>query len=54
MIYLLDTNTCIYHINGRSENIKRQIATHPRIKILICDVVKTLFKSMMKQPLLMT
>lgn len=41
MSYLLDTNTCIYYINGQSENIRQQMSTRPKASIFICDVVKT-------------
>lgn len=40
MKYLLDTNTCIRFLNGRSENImKKLIMTEPE-DIMLCSVVK--------------
>ena len=40
MTYLLDTNTCIYFLNERSERLTRRIkATHPR-DMLTCAIVK--------------
>ena len=40
MNYLLDTNTCIYFLNERSDPLTRRIkTTHPR-EIVVCSVVK--------------
>ena len=39
-MYYLDTNTCIYFLNGRSENIKRKILATPPIEIAIPSIVK--------------
>lgn len=39
MIYLLDTNTCIRHINGRSPAIGHQLRQHRPSDILLCSVV---------------
>lgn len=49
MTYLLDTNTCIRYLNGRSENIRQQLeATQPQ-DIVLCSVVKAeLFYGAMK------
>jgi len=40
MIYLLDTNTCIQYLTGRSENVTQKFKTTPRQNIDLCDVVK--------------
>ena len=40
MIYLLDTNTCIQYLTGRSENVINKFKTTPRQNICLCDVVK--------------
>lgn len=40
MIYLLDTNTCIQYLTGRSENVTQKFKTIPRQNIGLCDVVK--------------
>ncbi|MFN8489701.1 MAG: type II toxin-antitoxin system VapC family toxin [Caldilineaceae bacterium] len=40
MIYLLDTNTCIKYLNGRSEQIHQALATKQADEIRICSVVK--------------
>jgi tRNA(fMet)-specific endonuclease VapC len=49
MTYLLDTNTCIRYLNGRSENTRQQLeATQPQ-DIVLCSVVKAeLFYGAMK------
>ncbi len=40
MSYLLDTNTCIYFLNERSERLTRRVkTTHPR-DIVVCAIVK--------------
>jgi len=53
-MYFLDTNTCIYYLNGKSENIKRKILSLPPIRIAIPSLVKAellfgAFKSRKKQ-----
>jgi tRNA(fMet)-specific endonuclease VapC len=40
MIYLLDTNTCIQYLTGRSENVINKFKTTHRENICLCDVVK--------------
>jgi tRNA(fMet)-specific endonuclease VapC len=40
MTYLLDTNTCIQYLNGRSENIKRHLESKQPQEMLVCSVVK--------------
>ena len=49
MSYLLDTNTCIKYLNGRSDNIRKNIESkHPQ-DIMVCSVVKAeLFYGSMK------
>lgn len=49
MTYLLDTNTCIRYLNGRSDPIRRRLeATRPQ-DIVVCSVVKAeLFYGAMK------
>ncbi len=49
MIYLLDTNTCIRYLNGRSDRIRRRLeATRPQ-DIVVCSAVKAeLFYGAMK------
>ncbi len=39
-MYYLDTNTCIYYLNGRSDNIRKRILSTPPIKIAIPAIVK--------------
>ena len=40
MTYLLDTNTCIRYLNGRSESVQRRLeATRPQ-DVLLCSMVK--------------
>jgi len=39
-MYFLDTNTCIYFLNGRSESIRRKILMTPPIEIAIPSIVK--------------
>jgi len=49
MKYLLDTNTCIRYWNGRSENIRKSIASMNPQDIFLCSVVKAeLFYGSMK------
>ncbi|MCC5899482.1 MAG: type II toxin-antitoxin system VapC family toxin [Phormidium sp. BM_Day4_Bin.17] len=40
MTYLLDTNTCIQYLTGRSQAIIDKFKTTPRQNIYLCDVVK--------------
>lgn len=49
MRFLLDTNTCIRYLNGRSEAIRNHIeSTHPQ-DIVVCSIVKAeLFYGAMK------
>ena len=49
MKYLLDTNTCIRYLNGRSEKIKQNMAAVSQQDIALCSVVKAeLFYGAMK------
>jgi len=38
--YLLDTNTCIRHLNHRSEAITRKLSTLESDDIAVCSIVK--------------
>jgi len=40
MKYLLDTNTCIIYLNGRSTNIKNNFLLHNPSDIFLCSIVK--------------
>jgi tRNA(fMet)-specific endonuclease VapC len=40
MKYLLDTNTCIRHLNQRSEMLTRRLSATPLMDIALCSVVK--------------
>ncbi|NEQ68410.1 MAG: type II toxin-antitoxin system VapC family toxin [Symploca sp. SIO2D2] len=40
MTYLLDTNTCIQYLTGRSAQVVAQFQKIPRQDINLCDVVK--------------
>jgi tRNA(fMet)-specific endonuclease VapC len=40
MKYLLDTNTCIRYINGRSEGVQRKLPTVPAKEIIVCSIVR--------------
>ena len=40
MIYLLDTNTCIRFLNGRSLNLARKLPTVPIKDIATCSIVR--------------
>ena len=40
MIYLLDTNTCIQYITGRSFLVIDKLKTHKPNDIALCDIVK--------------
>ena len=49
MRYLLDTNTCIMHLTGRSAAVTQQILAHQDEQIVTCAVVKAeLFAGAMK------
>jgi tRNA(fMet)-specific endonuclease VapC len=40
MKYLLDTNTCIRYINGRSQAILAKLPTIPLQDIIVCSIVR--------------
>ena len=40
MIYLLDANSCIRFLNGRSENVRRRLESERSEDITLCSVVK--------------
>lgn len=40
MKYLLDTNTCIRHLNQRSKAITTRLHNTPEAEIAMCSVVK--------------
>lgn len=40
MKYLLDTNTCIRYINGRSLEIRLKLPTIPARDIVVCSIVR--------------
>ncbi len=40
MKYLLDTNTCIRYMNGRSAAIRSKLPTVPAREIVVCSVVR--------------
>ncbi len=49
MSYLLDTNTCIQYLNGRSPLVKQRLERIPAQEIVVCSVVKAeLFYGAMK------
>jgi tRNA(fMet)-specific endonuclease VapC len=49
MTYLLDTNTCIKYLNGKSENIRQRLEASQPQDIVLCSVVKAeLFYGAMK------
>lgn len=49
MTYLLDTNTCINYLNGRSEKVRHNLESHDPTNIVVCSVVKAeLFYGAMK------
>lgn len=49
MTYLLDTNTCIKYLNGKSENIRQHLEALQPQDIVLCSVVKAeLFYGAMK------
>jgi len=41
MNYLLDTNTCIVYLRGRSPNLKRKLDSTPTQQIAVCSVVRS-------------
>jgi tRNA(fMet)-specific endonuclease VapC len=40
MKYLLDTNTCIRYLNGRSPSVLQKLDTLPETDICVCSIVK--------------
>lgn len=40
MKYLLDTNTCIRYINGRSQSVAHKLNSLPEGEAVVCSVVK--------------
>jgi tRNA(fMet)-specific endonuclease VapC len=49
MNYLLDTNTCVQYLNGRSPNVKQRLEKTPAKEIVVCSIVKAeLFFGAMK------
>lgn len=40
MTYLLDANSCIQYLNGRSENVRKRLASERPEDIALCSVVK--------------
>ncbi len=40
MKYLLDTNTCIRYINGRSPAIQKRLSSLEKTDVAVCSVVK--------------
>ena len=40
MKYLLDTNTCVRYLNGRSPQIRAKLPTIPIAEIALCSIVK--------------
>lgn len=40
MSYLLDANTCIQYLNGRSEAVRRRFESHRPEELNLCSVVK--------------
>ncbi len=40
MKYLLDSNTCIQYLNGRSLPVARKIKATPADEIVVCSIVK--------------
>lgn len=49
MIYLLDTNTCIRHLNQRATSVSKKLRTIPPTDIAVCSIVKAeLFHGAMK------
>lgn len=49
MTYLLDTNTCVRYLNGRSERVRQHVESTQPQDIVLCSVVKAeLFYGAMK------
>jgi len=49
MTFLLDTNTCIKYLNGKSQNIRQRLEASQPQDIVLCSVVKAeLFYGAMK------
>jgi tRNA(fMet)-specific endonuclease VapC len=49
MRYLLDTNVCVMHLNGRSESVRDRLLATPIQDMAVCSVVKAeLFYGAMK------
>ena len=40
MTYLLDTNTCIQYLNGRSRRVAERLCSRLPVEIVVCSVVK--------------
>jgi tRNA(fMet)-specific endonuclease VapC len=40
MIYLLDTNTCIEHLNNRPSVVTQKLRNVPRAQVVLCSIVK--------------
>ncbi|MGB1289043.1 MAG: type II toxin-antitoxin system tRNA(fMet)-specific endonuclease VapC [Aggregatilineales bacterium] len=40
MKYLLDTNTCIRYLNGRSPSVLTKLDSIPEIEVCVCSIVK--------------
>ena len=40
MKYLLDTNTCIRYLNGRSPEVLRRLSETPPDEVCVCSIVK--------------
>jgi tRNA(fMet)-specific endonuclease VapC len=40
VIYLLDTNTCIQYLNGRSDSIRRKFEHHLWENLAVCSIVR--------------
>src|SRR5690242_19455827 len=40
MNFLLDSNTCIQYLNGRSLSVARKIKATPHEEIFVCSIVK--------------
>lgn len=40
MTYLLDTNICIYYLNGKSPNLRRQLESKSEDAIRLCSIVR--------------
>ena len=40
MRYLLDTNVCMMHLNGRSDSVRDRLLSIPTDEIAVCSVVK--------------